>query len=434
MEYNSADDGETGSKLELIDVRDLDDEERKQLLAEVPKAWKKIITDSGCLEHCIQVQYVRQEATSRWQKLGFATNCWQKPDFAIGLGLGTILGGAFMSVLVYYLCDRRHDNLLSPTNSATDSCNTTLHSSTPSENTPSWSEAVTRILSDTMFNAAGNGTPPDTRTPRIAIEATCKPRWNVNDVTTLISKTELADLRVPPDVCQEKYENLRSAKGTNMVPATLEGWSKLTWDRYEMEDCLYYGGSIVCADDISEEPTCHFYGFPFKFDSQTVWEAVIHYLKPPHSQCGYRCNTCEFGRALYAVRVAEEVGRSIPGVDLEHASEDQKRQLGFEIDKYLVNNDNCSYVTSGDACIPHVARPDCDCIKASFSSTFHNPSDQWVRWGQQIDFNTNEEILAQYYTAYKRTGYRPYACVFDCHSAASSMGAEILKYWNNTKS
>ncbi|EZG78294.1 hypothetical protein GNI_038530 [Gregarina niphandrodes] len=77
-------DEEERVQLQVIDVRDLDEEERVQLLTEVPKAWKRIIKDSGNhRELGGEDHHARQDTRSCLDVVG-------------GASLGAVLGGTLI--------------------------------------------------------------------------------------------------------------------------------------------------------------------------------------------------------------------------------------------------------------------------------------------------------------------------------------------------
>ncbi|EZG78293.1 putative transmembrane protein [Gregarina niphandrodes] len=422
---------EVGPKLDLIEVRDIEDEERERLLTEVPEAWKSIIEDSRVTAEYHELLEVEgQDVRKEGQDVRKDTRrCWQRPRFFASLGIGAALGGVFMSGLTLYLSGRGEAGpcVLSPA--------TTLNSST-SPNSSTGSEVVgRRALYDvasstvgydsTMGTAAsdtvGSSLGTDDPTFRGVTDATCKPvvivepRWpNVDDITTLISESELASLTVPEDICAAR--NITSG----YVIAHSDNWGLLKWS-----DCADNGGHIACGKDTM----CYYYGYPFKFDGPTVFKAVVQYRGP--DGCSMRCNEGDLARDLYHNRVAEGVGRSIPGVDFGHASDRQKRLLGREIDKHLKRNDQCSYFNPEDGCRPRLARPQCTCTKARYASKFYDPEGKLGPWATQLDFNTTEDRFAPYHTPHKVPGYVTHECIFDCYQADSNMDEEVLKYWRS---
>ncbi|EZG51265.1 putative transmembrane protein [Gregarina niphandrodes] len=442
-------DAEAVNKLEVLEVRDLEDEERERILAVVPTTWMGVVKNSGSpIHYGVECQTGSVPNTRGVRK---------KQALAAGLGVGAVLGGVLMSGLALHLYGFRKNCL----------CVNMLesHNSTTTPDNCTWSEAVIRALSDASStlddNAPVSATTTQNSITDIMKEATCKLRWpNIDDVTTLISESELAALRVPMAVCKKAYkfvegwspssneldtrklvtEDGRSNEvlTTPMMPATTDGWRKLDWGR-----CYGNGGKIVCSE-MSSYPhlRCHYYEHPYRYDFPTVWEAIVRYLKP--SKCSFQCNNQErpiLGgalnvsetRELLLSRFGAEIAGSIPGIDTHGLSGEQLQKLGLQVEMLMTKSKPCSHweMQAKPPYRAHVALPGCNCTSAKLSCFVETPLKGRTYWGSVGDLHTVEEALTQYYTAFKRPGHVVTDCGFECFQPVSDMTEQLLKYWKD---
>ncbi|EZG78130.1 putative transmembrane protein [Gregarina niphandrodes] len=405
-------DAEAVNKLEVLEVRDLEDEERERLLTMVPEAWKAVV---GGSRNMIDNDVEDQQST-----LADARSLWKEPTFAAGLCLGAIVSGVCTAGLFFHLYG------------LPESC----HVLEPSIKPPN--SSITR------HNSVD-----------ICKEATCKLRWpNIDDVTTLISESELAALRVPMDVCKKAYKfvegwspssnkleprKLVTEDGrsntiltTKMMPATTDGWRKLNWGR-----CFEGGGKVVCSNENDKLAACYNFGYPFRYDCPIMWEAVAHYVKP--YQCSLQCNSPEILRfnvseseELRLSRLATEVAGSIPGIDAHGLSHEQLQKLGRKVGELIAVNETCSpWVSRPAPYRAYVALPGCGCTSAEFSCMVNTPSYGQIYWGSIVDMYTQEEMLAQYYTPFKRADHVVTDCGFKCFQPVSDMTEQLLEYWKD---
>ncbi|EZG50739.1 hypothetical protein GNI_125210 [Gregarina niphandrodes] len=246
----------------------------------------------------------------------------------------------------------------------------------------------------------------------------------------MLPESVLVSLRIPTHDCEKEYEEVIAGKAPiAMVVATMDKWSDLDWSK-----CSDYGGSIVCAE--GDGVNCHHFGTPYKFDFPTVWQGVVRYLKP--ALCSFQCNNgfVDNGRGFDVnnSRLAKEIAVPILDLDLDRATDEQLDQLGVEVGQWLKLNNTCSYnrdCTPGN-CRAQVALPGCTCAWTLFECTVKTPAGNDVNWGRTSDFNSAEERLAPYYTAFKRHDYVVKKCRFQCFQPSSNIKEILSNFWTNS--
>ncbi|EZG60554.1 hypothetical protein GNI_090300 [Gregarina niphandrodes] len=219
------------------------------------------------------------------------------------------------------------------------------------------------------------------------------------DGASMISAQELAVLK--EGSCREAFADLKAP----LIEATMKGWEQLDWS-----DCVDGGGWVICTDDRSSISECYRFGYPYRFDFPTVWEAVVHRLKP--AKCSFRCNEGNTEYRMFLQRgwvLVESIGE-----DPFRSSEAHVHQVGLAypgLDGYRPNRCGQSY---GYPCEPHISGADCYCPEATFWADVTTPSGKSIRWGKINHVNTYAEDLLRYYSVFKRPGYNVTQCDFRC--------------------
>ncbi|EZG78128.1 putative transmembrane protein, partial [Gregarina niphandrodes] len=213
-----------GLELEIGGERELEAEERENLLTVVPTDWVPIILNSRP-----PLQYFDAEAL----RVPEATEgCWRRHPFPAGFGLGFVASVATVALsgLVVYLTNAQDTtgeswlrfwhhlgiggfsdpattfssimfdtgNTTASTSSNSTASSSTASSSTASSSTTSSSTTSSSTTSSTTTTAA----PLDNALVSVLVKSRLL-NANVNDVTTLISKSELAELTVGMEVCEK---------------------------------------------------------------------------------------------------------------------------------------------------------------------------------------------------------------------------------------
>ncbi|EZG60552.1 putative transmembrane protein, partial [Gregarina niphandrodes] len=369
-----------------------------------------IIKTSGPKDYVVEVegQYIHEDTRS-W---------WLTPTFAKGVGvfgLG-VVSGVGLAALYSYL------------NGSQDGYSSARVSGPEYTYNPTPSDAATHSptpLDATIYHDATgyHSTLSDVATPIVLVRnaSECvssgadkcgvgpiKPPF---DGASMISAQELAVLKAGS--CREAFADLKAP----LIEATMNGWEQLDWS-----DCADSGGWVICTDDRSSISECYSFGFPYRFDFPTVWEAVVHRLKP--SKCSFRCNKRLVAYRKYLQRgwvLTESIGE-----DPFRSSERHIHDVGLAypgLDYY--GQSGCSQRYE-DHCEPRISGADCYCPEATFWANVTAPSGKKIRWGTINHINTYAEDLIRYYTAFKRRGYKVTQCGFECRRLQKSSFDDAL--------
>ncbi|EZG56365.1 hypothetical protein GNI_104310 [Gregarina niphandrodes] len=181
-----------------------------------------------------------------------------------------------------------------------------------------------------------------------------------------------------------------------MRNVTMDAWKELDWS-----SCSKTDGRILCASVGGDEDLVgHYFASPFEFDFPTVWEAIVHYLKP--TQCSYQCHSLQEGERLEMIRLGTTAGRWA-GIDVDGASEEMLHELGRQARMHRREPDQArgdtKWVLSGPTPL------NVPCSEASVEASAVTPSGNTIQWGTVMGFRTTLEKLIRHYTLLDRPGF-----------------------------
>ncbi|EZG44456.1 hypothetical protein GNI_147180 [Gregarina niphandrodes] len=235
---------------------------------------------------------------------------------------------------------------------------------------------------------------------------------SVDDAESARTRDLLKEVRVREDICALFWNDLALRTAT---PAMYDSWRGAPW-------CNGYSGRLVCGStatlseltakaianaktvdaELTRGLSCYNFRSPFKHDLPTVWEAVVRHDAP--ELCAVVCDTLSTTLQRRGRYLAKKF-------DIKGAGKKANR-IDEEVLGQFTHNKNCSRAYVVSQLSP--ADPQCNCTVGILNCFARYRGGVEIRWGDLIDFETNEEQLSKHVSGYHREGYKINRCDFEC--------------------